>query len=141
MSSISPAAVTRPAPRPSVAEKTRITVAAIVTSLPSIIKQMMMMVVAAFLPVALVMLCVASPPYYDLKLTRENKLLGNGTTAQEEGHHDLPVQMGLEYFYFWRAKFWGLDTTAVSVFLHPVSSPTVFCCCCVPHLTSMFCIP
>jgi hypothetical protein len=113
MSSVIPATVTAPAPRPSLAvnsTKGTATVTVIGSSVRKrdIFKQMILLTVTVVLTVALVLLCVAFPPYYDLKLRRENLLLGNCTSAQKE-------KTGLEYFSHWRMKLWGNTTPSVSI--------------------------
>ncbi len=112
MSSVGPSIPIVPVPRPSVAARVQRTVVEISSSLSSIFKEMIMLAVAVVVAAAFVMLCVASPTYYDMKLTRV-PWVGNHTSMtppqdHDDGHSER-VRLGLYYYSYWRVYLWGVS--------------------------------
>ena len=106
-----------PLPRPSVAARVQGSLVEIVSSLSSIFKEMIMLAVAVVVAAAFVMLCVASPTYYDMKLTRVpggNYTFMTPLPANDDGHSERP-KLGLDYYSYWRVKLWGLGLLQVIV--------------------------
>ena len=117
MASVGPIIPVIPVPRPSVAARAQAVVEA-ESSLSSIFKDMIMLAVAVVVATALVMLCVASPTYYDMKLTRVpwagNNTLMTPPQDRDDGQSER-ARLGVYYFSYWRVFWWGINMVQVIV--------------------------
>ena len=76
-----------------------------------------MLAVAVVVAAAFVLLCVASPTYYDMKLTKVpggNYTFMTTLPANDDGHSER-MKLGLDYSSYWRVGLWG--TAGISVII------------------------
>ena len=127
--SIHPEAVTGP---PSLTERALSGLRRSRSNLPPIFTEMTQLVVAVVLPVALILLCISSPPYYDLKLIPRGSTAGlafGGGKGEGAARNTTYAagEMGLEYYFQWRPKLWGITffTVSTKYSLHQCSLTTI----------------